>query len=213
MPVGPELSGALQHQQRLLNEAADKIWKLEKLGGLCRALPNLLRYTARQLNTLDISQSLPVEVSAGCCRAVFEANVTTRLIVTDPAALKNFEAERLYDEKEFLEIFSKLTDESDNRKVQLIERIHYLEGMAIKHNLPKPKKQTWRDKAKVVGLEHEYSTLYGFYSKYTHASSWQINASKEARDGDYRNILVDQCQFYSADTYMTATGFAGIKVE
>jgi hypothetical protein len=199
-----ELAQHLHNTAQSFDTEAKRIWQMRQLGDACRVLPNVLRCTARQLRILAASAGLPIEVAAGACRTVFEVNLRLRLVATSSANLQDFQVERVFDELGFLSAFKGLANSSQPPSgLALIEsRIKDIQCFIKKRNLVKPRRQTVLDRAKAVGLEREYQTLYGFYSKYVHGSAWLVNAADEERDGeDYRNIFTILAQRYAADTF------------
>lgn len=200
----------LRSQALQLREDADRIWKITTLGDSCRVLPNLLHCTARQLEILASSMSMPIEVSAGACRTIFEANVWARLVTSNEEKLQDFQTERVFDEISFLEAFKRLAHEDTPPATltPISDRIEYLLNFAQKRQSTKSKTQTVAERSKTASVEAEYRTLYAFYSKYVHASSWLVNTRDEERDGPaYRNILLVQAQRYAGNTRLTTDEF------
>jgi hypothetical protein len=214
-----QVSTNLQRQAELLDKDADRIWPLRELGPICHVLSNLLRCTARQLRMLDKSAMLPIEVAAGACRTTFEVNIRTRLVISNPARLHEFIAERVFDEISILEAFKSLVEESPEETPKSVldpidDRLRELLNFADKKKLSKPKRQTWEARAREANVSKEYNTLWRLYSNYVHGSSWLVNAQDSERDNDdYRNLLLIQTQIYAGDTKQRIDTFLESRTE
>jgi hypothetical protein len=83
-------------------------------------------------------------VAAGACRTTFEVNIRARLVITNPARLHEFMAERVFDEISIVEAFKSLAEEETPKSVlnPVDDRLRYLLNFADKKELSKPKRQT-----------------------------------------------------------------------
>ena len=109
--------------------------------------------------------------------------------------------ERAYDEKALAAAFLRLTSEHTptTDRAPIEARVAEIDEYIARNSLAKPATATLSQfkLAEEAGLAEEYKSLYNFYSKYTHASSWLVNAKPEDRNGDgYRNILRTMTQVY-----------------
>lgn len=196
--VSAYLSQACADFERL----AAEVWKKVHLQDAARILPNLLRCIARQLQILNSSSTLPIEVAAGACRTVFELNIRTRLIAQEPQLMREFWSERVFEQISLIEAFKRLThaETSPETLKPLNDRVDELRRHAAKGNLKKPSTESTFKMAERVGLGDEYKALYGFYSKYTHGTAWLVNSQDADRDGPgYRTTLLVHTQVYAFD--------------
>jgi hypothetical protein len=199
-----DLSVHLKNKIAEFESEATRIWSLSYLDEACRVFPNVLRCIARQLRLLEGSSNLPVEAAAGACRIVFELNLRVRLMMQKPEFIRTFLAERLFEEISLLNAIRRLADkDTDPSHLKSIDsRIEEIQRYIAKHKVSKPEPQSTFHLAEATGLEEEYKSLYGFYSKYTHASSWLVNATFEGEGGDEgnRNIFQIQTQLYAFES-------------
>lgn len=189
---------------------ADSIWNKTHLQEAARVLPNVLNCIARQLRILESSMTLPIEVAASVCRTVFELNIRTRVMTANPSRIKEFWAERVFEEISLLEAFKRLSDsETPERSLQVVnERVDDLRRYAVKWALTKPTVESTFKLAELAGAAEEYKALYGFYSKYTHGTAWLVNSKESERDGEaYRTIFHVQTQLYAVDAYKRIEDF------
>jgi len=183
---------------------AAAIWYRTDLAEGARVFPNMLRCIARQLQVLGASATLPIEVAAFACRNVFELNLRTRLMTKYPDQIKDFWAERVFEEKSLCEAMKRLHAATyPGATASLIDdRIEQIRTYAEKWKLTKPPVLSVIKLAEMVDSAEEYKTLYGFYSKYTHGTAWLVNARDAERDGAaYRDIFLIQTQIYAIDSY------------
>lgn len=205
---------ALQARRAQLERSAEQLLEQRELLGIgAVVLSNILRCAAGQLYILEVGWSLPLEISAGACRTAFELYVRTKLAEANPAALRDFYVERAYDEKSLAAAFLRLTGEhtpaSDREPIEA--RIAEVDGYIARNGLSKPATASASQfkLAKDAGLADEYKSLYNFYSKYTHASSWLVNTKPEDRNGEgYRAILRTMAQVYVGATEAAVTRIA-----
>lgn len=199
------VSGRLKDRIAELELLAIALLERKALGQGANALSGFVRCAARQLQILEASPALPIEVAAGACRTAFELYVRTKLAEVRPEALLEFWVERIYDEKSLAAAFLRLTHDntpaSDREPMET--RILELEAYIERNHLSSPSEESRSvaKLAKAAGLMEEYKALYNFYSKYTHASSWLVNAKEHDRDGaGYRAVLSTMTQVYVSQT-------------
>lgn len=193
---------ALQARRSQLDAAAERLQQEKATLGIgAVVLSSMLRCAATQLQILEVGWSLPLEISAGACRTAFELYVRAKLVEKNPTALRDFYVERVFDEKSLGAAFLRLTGEStqaaDLRPIH--ERISELDQYIARNGLVKPPTASLSQfkLAEEAGLSEEYKSLYNFYSKYTHASSWLVNTKPNDRNGHgYRSILQTMTQVY-----------------
>jgi hypothetical protein len=86
-------------------KAAKRIEALADLRHASVVLPSILRCIVRQLD-MSLYDNLPVEVQATACRILFELRDHTKLMVTEPARISKFLAERWFNE---LDVLARMT--------------------------------------------------------------------------------------------------------
>jgi len=205
-----KLSAHIEQKCKEFELLAETIWNKTHLGDACRVLPNMLSCIARQLRILNASMNLPIEVAAGACRTVFELNLRTRFMISHLDYIREFAAERAFEEISITKSFIKLIHEdTPNEFIKpLEERIEEIKRITNKWKMEKPKGKSTKELAKDADLVTEYETLYNFYSKYTHGSAWLVNSSNEQRDGEpFRNIFFVKTQIYAFDSYKRIEDF------
>lgn len=198
-----DLTAHLQKRRDVFEKKATTIWQSTNIGDACRVFPMLLRCISRQLLILEKSADLPIEVAAGACRVTFETNIRARLVIGDAGALMDFQIERATDELALIKSFLSLQEAGGRVETRpLHERSHQIESMLSRRGFDAAAKNSRvYSNAESVGLGREYRALYGFYSKYVHASGWLVLTTEEDRDGGaYREILQIQTQLYAEDT-------------
>lgn len=199
-----ELPKHLAKKVMEFEKRAGKLWEqLDLLQEGARVFPNILRAIARQLTILSKNTSLPIEVIAGACRTVFEINLRVRLMMLKPELIREFWIERVYEEVSILEAFKRLADVDTNPLVlrPIDDRLSEIRQYILKHRLRRPRVDSIFKQAEEAGCSDEYKALYGFYSKYTHGTSWLVNSKDVERDGEaYRNIFIVQTQLYAYDS-------------
>ena len=193
--------GLQARRAQLESSAARLLEQRASLGIGAVVLSNILRCAAGQLQILEVGWSLPLEVAAGACRTAFELCIRAKLAEANPVALRDFYVERAYDEKALAAAFLRLTSEHTptTDRAPIEARVAEIDEYIARNSLAKPSTATLSQfkLAEEAGLAEEYKSLYNFYSKYTHASSWLVNAKPEDRNGDgYRNILRTMTQVY-----------------
>jgi hypothetical protein len=201
------LSAHLQLMAGRFENEADSLWQRVDLDAGARVWPGILRCLARQLQIIDLAQKMPIEVLAGACRTIFELNIRTRQMVSQPGLIREFLNERAFDEMDLLEGMKKLTTKQELRET-FDARLSQLRVAVQKHHVKRPLEQAVWQRAKAANMANEYSALYRFYSKYTHATPWLSITQPEERDGSgYRQVLLLQSQAYAEDAFAKITAF------
>ena len=123
-----------------LEDLANHLRKQRTLGERSVVLPNIVQCASRQLQILEASTNLPLEVAAGACRTAFELCVRTLVLEKRPDTIMDFWIERLYDEKSLVSAFQRLTHERTTAEdlEMLSSRIAQLDDYTITHKLKKP---------------------------------------------------------------------------
>lgn len=186
-----------------LDVKSEEIYCNQTLGDASSVIPGILKGTARQLAIAATSRDVFLEITAGACRTVFELNIRARLCISNAIEIERFQIESVRDEISFTRSLLLLArDENNNSAMVLKSRIDYLEEFLKRRKAPSYKRRSVKDAAVQVGLKSEYEALYGFYSKYVHATGWLTFAKDDVRESpQYRNIFLTMMQVYAADTY------------
>ncbi len=211
---GDELSRALEQHQDRLRAISRKLTNMPALGLKARILANICTATARQLKIIQSNIENPTEVLASACRMTFELNLQLRYVQLAEENLEDFTKRRGTEEIELLNGVLKLSDEQTppNTRKTLEQRINHIEMQLDKYGGQRPPKRAThvREMADAVGLTDEYLALYGFYSKYVHASSWLVNGPKQHTDDElFRELFVIKSQLYAGSTCAQAEELAG----
>ncbi|MGD9784454.1 MAG: DUF5677 domain-containing protein [Hyphomicrobiaceae bacterium] len=198
-----EVSARLVLLQGELEQLAAALWQRTDMGEAARVLPGLLRCSARQVDIVDRSGPLPVEVAAGACRTAFETNLRARIVTSDPGRMLQMSIERLSDEKSFLNSQLNLLQRGVTPEdlQPLRDRIAFLEDVQRRRDLADVKPPRVVDLAREAGRLDDHRTIYGLYSKYVHASGWLICTEPHNRDDpDIRNLFILETQVSAVDT-------------
>lgn len=195
----------------LKNNIGEMINKVEALSKKIKAkdvknekiivLNNIVVKLIEYLEVYKICIEYNVEILGFITRNLFELNLVTRFILRDDKNLKTFISELLTDRKDICEGFMGLSENrANNSYAILINQVREIEKKANEkgYELKKPTKVF--KMAKDVEVLDEYNIFYKFFSKYSHATSFVINADpSEKYSIEYRNILIIQAGKYAGD--------------
>jgi hypothetical protein len=169
-----------------------------------RVYPPIAETTAGQLDLLGQFFEEAIEITANVCRTVFEINVICRYCLSSTQHLDNYAAQAGTDEISIYKSIKDLADnEADPNNIRILDaHIEQIRNTLQKHGKPlKPARPSLFQMAKEVGLQKEYQTLYGIYSKYVHASAWFVLRKREHIDLPmYRITMQLHTQLYAGDT-------------
>lgn len=201
-----------EREQQLLH-SAEQLWDRVDLGAACRILPGIARATARELTILRLSLDHPIEVLASACRMVFELNVLCRYALLNQSHMDAIATWRATDETSLLKGALHHFDSFAPQAEQVLcARIAEIEQKLQDYGLQAASPVSLFKMVEAVGVEEEYKALYGFYSKYVHASGWLVCATDGQRDCyEYRQVFIVQSQIYAFDTYSRISEFFGGK--
>lgn len=199
-----ELQANLSRFEDRLRSVGEALYHRTDLGLGCRVYPAVADATAGQLNLLSRLFEEPIEITANICRTVFEINVVFRYCLSSLQRLDDYTTQAGTDEISIYKSVKELADEdADPKNLRILdEHIDQIRSTLKKHGKSlKPDRPSLFQMTKEVGLENEYQTLYGIYSKYVHASAWFVLRKREHIDLPmYRNTMQLHTQLYAADT-------------
>ena len=167
-------------------------------------LYNLLAKTRLYLYCLMTSLTGPTELLGFITRSLFELNLITRYVLMNEENLKRFVAQTAEDKIKILEGILEFRKDSSEENAKILEdEINRVKTLKQKHNLTSIKPlPTFRNIARIVGLEKEYKALYKLFSKYVHPTPYIINGSpREIHSNEVRNIFLIHAQLYAGDTF------------
>ena len=187
-----------------LQAVGTSLYQRIELGTGCRVYPAIADSTARQLQLLARLVDEPIEITASVCRTVFEINVVFRYCFSSPQHLDDYAIQAATDEISIYKSLRGLANgESDANDVKVLDsHIEQMRATLLKHGKSlKPDRPSLFQMAKAIGLEEEYQSFYGIYSKYVHASAWFVLRKREHIDLPmYRLPMQIHAQLYGADT-------------
>jgi hypothetical protein len=187
-----------------LRAIGEFLYKRTDLGSGCRVYPGIADATARQLELLQCFFEEPIEITANICRTIFEINVVFRYCLSLPQRLDDYMTQAATDEISIYKSIKELnvTDPDPNILATLNTHIDQIRKTVQKHGKTlKPDRPSFYEMAKEVGLNNEYSALYGTYSKYVHASAWLVLRKREHIDLPvFRFTMQVNAQLYAANT-------------
>jgi len=187
-----------------LRAVGKALYNRTDLGDGCRVYPSIAESTATQLDLLGRLFDESIEITANICRTVFEINVVFRYCLLSPQNLENYTAQAATDEISIYKSYKKLADADTDPKILRIldDYIEQIRQKLHRHGKPlKPDRLSVFQMAKEVGLENEYQTLYGIYSKYVHASAWLVLRKRDHIDLPiFRHQMQWYTQIYAGDT-------------
>jgi len=198
-----DVRAALAEREQQLRHSADRLLSRTELGAASRVLGGIARATARQLAILRSSFDHPIEVSASACRTVFELNVLCRYARLSDAYMDAVITWRASDETALLKGALRLSDGFTPQAEQVVrDRVTHIEQKLQQYGLNAAPPVSLFKMAEAACVEEEYKALYGFYSKYVHATGWLVCANDAERDCyEYRQIFLIQSQTYASDTH------------
>ena len=202
-------NGSIEDVQNNLNKMADelealceKVYKKNLYSSTCRVLSMFALTTSEQLRMLSRLIYEPIEITANVCRSIFEMNIVLKFCLLNDKNLEDFATQRVTDEISIYKNVKKLgeADRSGKEIKILNDYIKELKSKLEKYSRPfKPDRYSIYQMAKEVGLQSEYDSLYGLYSKYVHASAWFVLGQRDHIDLEsFRQIMVVHSQYYAS---------------
>ncbi len=194
----------LDKTQRELHSVGASLYSRHDLDVGCRVYPAIAKSTADQLKLLAKLIEEPIEITANICRTVFEINIVFRYCLSSKERLDAFADQSATDEISILKAIKSLANKNTNSQNLIIldERINQIRSSLVRHGrMLKPDRASISEMAKEIGLKEEYSSMYGIYSKYVHASAWFILRQRDHIDLPMLRIPMQlHTQLYAADT-------------
>lgn len=186
-PPAPRKSNQANSFSKLAGELFSESRRVAalQLGAFSRVFPGILICVGRQLILMEHAGAFPVEVTAGAGRVTFEAMVLVARMGLNQRRIDEFEATRWFEEAELLRRLNRLSPAPwlQERRQAALEHIR-------RHNLRRPATVSIADQAKSVRMKPFYDSLYGLFSKYTHASAWLFSECAQEDDSIYRDVFI-----------------------
>lgn len=166
---------------------------------------NLIKATAEYLVVARSSLESHISVSALATRNIYEINLQLRALLEIEGRQDAWQSEAVLDKRQMLEGIMAL---SQNENSKLSNETHILQSevlrlteLIVKYNLPSISSHTQPAKlAKKLGMESEHASMFKFYSKLVHPTSYLVNDFNDASANEHRVALQIHAQLYALDS-------------
>jgi hypothetical protein len=143
-----------------------------------------------------------LSVLALCVRSLYELDLRTRLVLTSPNKMREWEAEAAADKIELLEGILQLSSSVENTESRRVlqNEISRLQSLLERHGMPPVDHiPSTAALAKSAGLHEDHKALFKLFSKLVHPSSYLVNDYSSAASPEVLAVLQIHLQLYAGD--------------